>query len=672
LGARARADLASCGGSAALPQQEEQPPGRRPAAGLAMEVAIPPMADAFRPSTANTVMGSTGSSVFGAPTPPSAGRPGTRDGLGSPRSKSARGGRRLASLSGTPRSPIRSDAIVPVPRPGHTSGIPRQISSRGSSRGSARRPRLPGLGLSSSSTELRWLSKVTPATAEDLIKLHLTHQQSLNVLASERRLRQKRLDELQREYMGMHHSDAEDRQALENEKRELNTLKIKLRKCVGNQKTAEKDSGKLQVMLRRTKKEWVGGMARMQDIGQYAQEQVQGLFRGSQWRMYNEMLREVEAYKLTNLHHESAELVQKRELELDVRRKELDVLEELNQLMIAGREEAEREREETRQRRVEGKAKTAKTKETKLTLSELQRATQIMTKVDHALETLARRGHSFVDRGTPGRTVLDEVLDQLQHQQQLTVEATRAKQEGTDAVNKLTSELDTLEMELTRTAFPVETPEPDLDARGNLSPRALGHGASIRSTSIRVGSVQRRMNARNLLLPAMEERASEVVQWFKRVTPKFEAFEPYRKTFDEEQTVAASMGVRVTPALEVTRWLKAIEATLGWVKSEVKKYRVELGRDEMDWQAFYERGLVATEEGKVVCVNVDINKRVLTEEQEIEQQNEYRRNLIAEQTKAAVAAEKVEQYGGKAAYRASIITQTTLSPPKPTDPYAIL
>jgi hypothetical protein len=69
---------------------------------------------------------------------------------------------------------------------------------------------------------------------------------------------------------------------------------------------------------------------------------------------------------------------------------------------------------------------------------------------------------------------------------------------------------------------------------------------------------------------------------------------------------------------------------------------------------------------------VEINKRVLTEEQEIEQQNEYRRNLIAEQTKAAVAAEKVEQYGGKAAYRASIITQTTLSPPKPTDPYAIL
>ena len=112
-------------------------------------------------------------------------------------------------------------------------------------------------------------------------------------------------------------------------------------------------------LLRRTKKEWVGGMARMQDIGQYAQEQVQGLFLGSQWRMYNEMLREVEAYKLTNLHHESAELVQKRELELDVRRKELDVLEELNQLMIAGREEAEREREETRQRRVEGKAKTA-------------------------------------------------------------------------------------------------------------------------------------------------------------------------------------------------------------------------------------------------------------------------------------------------------------------------
>ena len=41
-------------------------------------------------------------------------------------------------------------------------------------------------------------------------------------------------------------------------------------------------------------------------------------------------------------------------------------------------------------------------------------------------------------------------------------------------------------MELARTAFPVETPEPDLDARGNLSPRALGHGVSIRSTSIRV------------------------------------------------------------------------------------------------------------------------------------------------------------------------------------------
>eukprot|EP01043_Picozoa_sp_COSAG02_P026667 COSAG02_NODE_1543_length_12003_cov_16.681536_3_plen_148_part_00 len=64
----------------------------------------------------------------------------------------ARRSRRLTTLNGAP-SP--RNAIVSVPRPGHTVGVPRQISSRESSRGSARHPRLPGLGLSSSSTELK-------------------------------------------------------------------------------------------------------------------------------------------------------------------------------------------------------------------------------------------------------------------------------------------------------------------------------------------------------------------------------------------------------------------------------------------------------------------------------------------------------------------------------------
>lgn len=615
-----------------------------------MEVAIPVVSDGFRPSTANTVLGSTGSSVFGAPTPPRAARPISRsyEGGSSARSQSARGGRRLAALSGSPRVP-RGDAgaIVPVPRPGHMIGIPRQISSRGSSRGSARRSRLPGLGISSSSTELHWLSKVTPETAEELVKVHLTRQQRLNELSAQRRERQNRLDALKDEYMGTHHTNAIDQKVLDANKVRLSSLQLKLRKCTTNQKTAQKDTGKLTVMLRRTKKEWVGGMARMQDIGQYANDQVQGLFRGSQWRMYNEMLREVAAFKLTNLHAENTEMESRRQADIATRRKELETLDELEQMMRAEREQTLQERQMKDTKEIQNKAKTAHTQDAKLTVSELRRATLMMTKVEHAVEQLSRRGHRFPDVDEPGRTVLDAMLDQLQHQQKLCVEAKRAKMEGAEKLNVLTARLESLEGHLTRAAFPTETPEPDMDERGNLSPRALGHGGSMRTLQVRQQELQRQLNARNLLLPAMETRATNVIQWCKRQTPKLERFDVYRKTLDVEVKAMTPMGIDITPANEVICWLKSIEATLAWLKAEVKRCRNELGRGELDWQEFNAHGLAAADEGKVVCVDPQANLRVLTEDQETERQKAYRLSQIADKTKADVARERADHHGNK-------------------------
>lgn len=609
-----------------------------------MQVAIPPVSDQFRPSTANTGLGSTGSSVFGPPTPPNgAARPSTRghDGAFSPRSG---GGRRLATLSGSPRSP-RGDtgAIVPVPRPGHTDGVPRQVRSRGSPRGSARRPRLPGLGLSSSSSELRWLAKVTPGTAEDLVKLHLTTRQQLNTLAAERQARQERLKALQDEFMGTQGALAVEQKVLDGDRTRLSSLQLKLKKCTSNQKAAQQYTFKLNVMLRRTKKEWVGGMARMQDIGQYANEQVQGLFRGSQWRMYNELLREAAAFNLTSVHAEVEDLERERETQIATRRRELDVLEELNRLLIAGREEANRERAEKKQKQQEAYTKAIADNGVQLTVAELQRVTTMEEKVNRALERLTRRGHHFVDFDAPGRTVLDDLLDQLQHQDTLCAEFSQARNQGTETVARLTAELETLEKHLVKIAFPTETPEPAVDGSGvlpPLSPRALGtlHDQQLQ--------LDRELNSKKLVLPDAEARAAKVIQWFKRVTPTFELFDVYRKSFDEEAKAAALPGIDLTQANQVSCWLKSMEATLAWAKLEVKKSRVELGRQELDWQAFETHGLAAVEEGKVLCVDPGRNLRVLTEEQEFQRQSQIRRKLIAEHTKAEVAVERVGQYGG--------------------------
>lgn len=423
---------------------------------------------------------------------------------------------------------------------------------------------------------------------------------------------------------------------------------MKLKKCIADQKAAQKDTGKLKVMLRRTKKEWVSGMARMQDIGQYADDQIQGLFRGSQWRMYNELLREVAAFNLTNMHAESTNLERERQVQIATRRNELDVLEELDRLLISGREVADREREQREQQRVESHAKTAETKDIKLTVSELQRATQMMTKVQRAMDRLARHGHRVADSDEPGHTILDVVFDQLQHQKVLCAEATQARDEGVEKAAQLTAELESLETQRAQSAIPIETPEPDMDESGNMSPRALGHGGSIRTIHARQQQLQRQLNARNLLLPAMEARASDVIHWFKRLSPTFEPFDVYRKVLSEEVKAVTPMGIEITPANQVSCWLKSIAATLAWVKMEVKKYRVELGRDELDWQAFNAHGLAAADEGKVVWVFPDLNQRVLTEEQETQRQTDIRLKAIEENTKAEVAAEKIEQFGGKA------------------------
>lgn len=478
------------------------------------------------------------------------------------------------------------------------------------------------------------------------MKLHLTRRQQLNALAVERRGRQKRIDELQDEYMRTHHVLALDQKALDGEKGRLAALRLKLKACTAQHKEAQAETGKLKVMLRRTKEEWVGGMARMQDIGQYANEQVQGLFRGSQWRMYNELLKEVAAFKLTNMHVESTQLERERQVQIDTRRDELQVLQELNQLMIVGREEADRERKEMQQQKIESQAKNAEVKQATLTVSQIQQATQMLTKVDRALDTLARHGHQFSEFDTYDRTVLDDILDRLLHQRKLRMEASEAKKERAEKVAQLTAQLEPLEKQLVQLAYPAETPEPDMDDKGNLSPRALGHGHSIRTIQEKQQLLQRQLNAKTLVLNAVEHRASEVMQWFKRLTPAFEPFVIYRKKLEEEVKAINPTGT-VVPADHVSCWLKSIETTLGWVKMEVNKYRAELGREELDWQAFSANGFEAVEEGKVVCIDRAVNLRVLTEEQEAERQAAARQKQIAEYTKAEVAAEKAAQYGGK-------------------------
>ena len=73
----------------------------------------------------------------------------------------------------------------------------------------------------------------------------------------------------------------------------------------------------------------------------------------------------------------------------------LEKIEELNELMAVERDGALRERQERKQRLVQSQAKTAEAKESKLTVAELKRATQMMTKA----ETL--ENSTMMGRGEP-------------------------------------------------------------------------------------------------------------------------------------------------------------------------------------------------------------------------------------------------------------------------------
>ena len=415
-----------------------------------MEVAIPPIPpEGPRPSTVGSRGSSRGSSVPSSvfASPPS------------PRSSSARGGRRLKSLGGSPPDAKLSFSSSTTPR--RSTFTPRG-SSRGSSRGSPRRQRLPGLGLSSSSTELRWLAKVTPQTAADLINAHVTCQHELNSLALAKAQRLAKLEAMKSELMAMHKAQRKDAAQTTSQTAIVAALRRKLSKVLKQQKGAVGETGKLRVMLKRTKTEWVAGMARMQDIGDYQGEQLQAIWRGSQWRMYNELLREVSAFKLTGMHHQTNESTLEYGTLLKGRKKEMDVLEELNTLMSRSRADADDVLADEHNKGVEKLGEKAVQQQSKATVKELQRALDITSKVEKALVKLQKHGHRIEDIPEKGRTGLDVLLDALQQTQLMQKQAEESRREGLARRDALLAEHERLTDQLQQTQFPtVEVEEED-------------------------------------------------------------------------------------------------------------------------------------------------------------------------------------------------------------------
>jgi len=72
---------------------------------------------------------------------------------------------------------------------------------------------------------------------------------ALNVLGTTKRRKQQQLQTMQDEYLRLHHGHRVDQEAQAQEKRTLNSLQQKLRQCMTGSKEAERDKGKLQVML---------------------------------------------------------------------------------------------------------------------------------------------------------------------------------------------------------------------------------------------------------------------------------------------------------------------------------------------------------------------------------------------------------------------------------------
>ena len=497
---------------------------------------------------------------------------------------------------------------------------------------------------------------MTPQTAADLINAHVTCQHELNSLALAKAQRLAKLEAMKSELMAMHKAQRKDAAQTTSQTAIVAALRRKLSKVLKQQKGAVGETGKLRVMLKRTKTEWVAGMARMQDIGDYQGEQLQAIWRGSQWRMYNELLREVSAFKLTGMHHQTNESTLEYGTLLKGRKKEMDVLEELNTLMSRSRADADDVLADEHNKGVEKLGEKAVQQQSKATIKELQRALDITSKVEKALVKLQKHGHRIEDIPEKGRTGLDVLLDALQQTQLMQKQAEESRREGLARRDALLAEHERLTDQLQQTQFPtVEVEEEDTvmdetnvfkefqqKERSALKRQVANNFNPDDSVTCRFPLVGGRSDSRrvwllqrevNIFLPQMETTAQGVVAWMSRVQPKLEAFETYQQAVSAH--VAAS-GVSyaseepLPPEVAVGRLLHGMEALLRWIKAEVSA-----AQPSMDWAKFYAEGLVGTEEGKVHCVDSETNTRIYTEEEVASQLLVARHKQIEKEHKTA-------------------------------------
>ena len=162
------------------------------------------------------------------------------------------------------------------------------------------------------------------------------------------------------------------------------------------------------------------------------------------------------------MHHQTNESTLEYGTLLKGRKKEMDVLEELNTLMSRSRADADDVLADEHNKGVEKLGEKAVQQQSKATIKELQRALDITSKVEKALVKLQKHGHRIEDIPEKGRTGLDVLLDALQQTQLMQKQAEESRREGLARRDALLAEHERLTDQLQQTQFPtVEVEEED-------------------------------------------------------------------------------------------------------------------------------------------------------------------------------------------------------------------
>jgi hypothetical protein len=233
---------------------------------------------------------------------------------------------------------------------------------------------------------------------DDIVHIHLGHQKALNVLSMQVAQRIERIASLGKTLAAIAKERHSDNVMLAPVRTKLRTLRTRLASVAKQQAEHSVEDKKLQVLLKRTEKDVLRSLGRLQDIGYFKEGQARTMQRVIKTTSLAPQIRDNAQLGLNQMHMSIAQSKFELAQGLSERRKQMQVLQTLDQGVEQLRLERERA-EDVRGRQQKLRGRRSEQLAT-VAVAEFRRDIGLPAKIDRALALVNRHGH--VSRPTVG------------------------------------------------------------------------------------------------------------------------------------------------------------------------------------------------------------------------------------------------------------------------------